>query len=387
MDPQIDELNRLNDFIYSIPYFDSFILNNSSTYNDIEELLRGFLLFLDNKEIDVSEIRIMVHIAIERYASIIENSDKALYYINNTKRFHDESILAEFIKDCKEARCEEWFLKNADIQHYKTISERLAFQKVDFKEETINKYWNCSHPYVCSIISSVFINAKQYRIGLRFLKNGLSNFNTSYNRYWDNPLALKGCSDLLHMTQYVLGVKGMQETIGGNKILELLYLYISRVIYMGDIPKDKENIHADSVSQHIIDKINYLSIRADLVYDYLNKFAFIFPMGVNPDIQFMADKYMADTYAKQFGLGVITKDCFNDSLKMYRHGAFIPNYSGGYHDIEDATWGELIERGTTRAYNIAYTFFEKYKKGNYQLSVDEIDTIISYLDKKYKATK
>lgn len=385
MDFQVEELNRLNDFIYSIPYFDTFILNNSSKYTDIEELLRDFLLFINDKKLDVSsEIRIMVHIALERYGAIIENSDKALYYINSTKQFHDESILAEFFKDFKMAKCEGFTFKKADLQHYKTITEKIAFQKVDFKEETIKKYWNCTHPYVCSTISSAFINAKQYEVGLQFLKNGLSNFNTIYNKYWDNPLALKGCSELLHLTQYVLGVKGMQETIGANKILEILYLYISRVIYMGDIPQDKDSLSKDSVPQHIIDKINYLSIRADLVYDYRNMFASIFPIGVNPDIQFMADKYMADAYAQQFGLGIITKDCFYDSLKMYQHGSLIPNFTGGYHDIEDATRGELVERGTTRAYHIANTFFKEYKKGNFQLSTNEIDTIISYLAEKFK---
>ena len=153
---------------------------------------------------------------------------------------------------------------------------------------------------------------------------------------------------------------------------------------MGDIPQDKKTIHSDSVPQHIIDKINYLSIRADLVYDYRNMFAHIFPMGVNPDIQFMADKYMADAYAQQFGLGIITKDCFYDSLKMYQHGALTPNYSGGYQDIEDATWSELIERGTSRAYNIAYTYFNEYINGNCQLQTEEINTIISYLVKKFK---
>ena len=153
---------------------------------------------------------------------------------------------------------------------------------------------------------------------------------------------------------------------------------------MGDIPQTKTSFKTDSVPQHIIDKINYLSIRADLVYDLRKTFALIFPVGVNPDIQFMADKYMADAYAQQFGLGIITEDCFKDSLKMYQHGSLIPNYTGGYHDIEDATWGELIERGTNRAYNIAYTYFNEYKRGNFQLSSDEANTIISYLVKKFK---
>ena len=383
MSSQIQELDKLNDFIFSIPYFDSFLSNNTSAYNDVEELLEAFLLFVDNKEQDISEIRIMVHIAIERYACIIENSDKALYYINRTKKKHDEAILDEFLKDYREAKCEGFLFKKADIQHYKSITEKIAYQKIDFQEETINKYLNCSHPYVCSVISTAFINAKQYKIGLHFLKNGLSNFDAVHNPYWDNPLALKGCADLLHLTQYILGLKGMYDTIGVNKILEALYLYISRVIYMGDIPQDKTSFRTDAIPPHVIDKINYLSIRADLVYDFRNTFDHIFPIGVNPDIQFMADKYMADVFAKQYGLEVITKDCFNDSLKMYRHGSLIPNYTGGYYDIEDATWGELIERGTTRAYNIAYNYFNEYRKGSYRLHTNEINTIISYLVKKF----
>lgn len=384
MDSQTQELYRLNDFIYSIPHFDTFLNSNSSTYDDVEELLRDFLLFVDNKDQDISEIRIMVHIAIERYACIIENSEKALYYINRTKQLQDKAIIDDFLKDYRNAKCDGYVFGRANIQHYKNITEKIAYQKVDFQKETIEKYWNCTHPYVCSIISMAFINAKQYEIGLHFLKNGLSNFDAINNPYWNNPLALKGCADLLHLTQYILGLQGMHETIGVNKILKTLYLYISRVIYMGDIPQNITTFQSDSIPQHIIDKINYFSIRADLVYDFRNAFALIFPLGVNPDIQFMADKYMADAYAQQVGLGIITKDCFNDSLKMYQHGSLIPNYTGGYHDIEDATWSELIERGTSRAYNIAYTYFNEYINGNCQLQTEEINTIISYLVKKFK---
>ena len=99
MDSQTQELYRLNDFIYSIPHFDTFLNSNSSTYDDVEELLRDFLLFVDNKDQDISEIRIMVHIAIERYACIIENSEKALYYINRTKQLQDKAIIDDFLKD------------------------------------------------------------------------------------------------------------------------------------------------------------------------------------------------------------------------------------------------------------------------------------------------
>ena len=80
----MEELQRLNDFIYAIPHFEDFINSSSSTYKDVELLLNDFLKYIIDKEQDTSEIRIMVHIAIEQYAAIIEKSHNTLYYINNT---------------------------------------------------------------------------------------------------------------------------------------------------------------------------------------------------------------------------------------------------------------------------------------------------------------
>lgn len=381
----MEELQRLNDFIYAIPHFEDFINSSSSTYKDVELLLNDFLKYIIDKEQDTSEIRIMVHIAIEQYAAIIEKSHNTLYYINNTKRYNDEQILRDFTADYAEARTGEYLFKRAEIQRYKTLTEKIAFSKINFSQETINKYINCSHPYICAVIATAFINAKFYDVGLHFLKNGLKNFCSYQNVYWHNPVALKGCADILHLTQYVLASAGMISTIGFDKLMKMLYLYISRVIYMGDIPEAETiDTNSDNISQHIIDKINYLSIRGDLEYDYRNFIISIFPTGVNPYIQFMADKAMADAIAKKYGLGQITEQCFKDSLKMYQHGSLIPNWTGGYHDIEDETWGELIQRGTNRAYNIAYDFYLEYINGDYQVSEEEIDKIISYLKKKYK---
>lgn len=379
------ELQRLNDFIYSIPHFEDFINSSSSTYKDVELLLNDFLKSLIAKNRATSDIRLMIHIAIEQYANIIEGSSKTLYYINHNKKYDDDAILMEFAVDYKDAHTGEYTYKRADVQTYKTITEKIALSKLNFSQSTINKYISCTHPYVCSVIATAFINAKLYDVGLHYLRNGLKNFCSYQNKYWHNPIALRGCVDILHLTQYILAPKGMFATIGFNKLIKMLFLYISRLIYMGDIPIDDEIAdNTDTIPQHIIDKINYLSIRGDLEYDYRNLIISIFPIGTNPDIQFMADKAMADAYAKRYGIGVITEQCYWDSLKMYRHGSLIPNDTGGYHDIEDDTWGQLIERGTNRAYDIAYNYYLEYIKGEYQISEEEIDKIMNYLKDKFK---
>lgn len=88
-----------------------------------------------------------------------------------------------------------------------------------------------------------------------------------------------------------------------------------------------------------------MSIRANLVYDYRTEFSVIFGIGINPDIQYIADKATASSIADRYGLSIIFEECFKDAMKMYRYGSLIPNDTGGYVDIEDATFGGLIERG------------------------------------------
>lgn len=60
---------------------------------------------------------------------------------------------------------------------------------------------------------------------------------------------------------------------------------------------DENNIKLTDISA-----VNYLSIRGDLTYHYQNEFAMIW-FGVNPNIQVMADKFMAYDIGEQLGLG------------------------------------------------------------------------------------
>ena len=132
------------------------------------------------------------------------------------------------------------------------------------------------------------------------------------------------------------------------------------------------------VPDYLIHKINYLSSRADILYDYRNEYANIL-FGINPDIQFMSDKAYAHELSEEVGLGIVTHQAFWDSFKMYQHGSLIPNSSGGYKDIEDATYQELIERGRVRSFMIAENFYQKYQNGDFSLTKSDIAVIFQYL--------
>jgi len=99
----------------------------------------------------------------------------------------------------------------------------------------------------------------------------------------------------------------------------------------------------------------------------------IFGFGINPDIQYISDKAIANDLGVQYGIGIITEQAFNDALKMYRHGSLVPNYTGGYCEIEDATFGELIKRGQYRSIELAKQLFNNYRNGDYRLNKEELD--------------
>ena len=56
-----------------------------------------------------------------------------------------------------------------------------------------------------------------------------------------------------------------------------------------------------------------------------------------------------------------------DAYKMYQHDSLIPNNTGGLHDMEDATFGELNKRGMYRSIALANKLYEKYQRGEYFL--------------------
>ena len=144
-----------------------------------------------------------------------------------------------------------------------------------------------------------------------------------------------------------------------------------------EVPKKPSNINVPKM----IDKINYLSIRADLIYHYKQDFLSIFGLGVNPEIQFMADKYMSYYYADICGLQ-IAKDCYLDAMKMYRYGSLIVNGGIGTQEYEDATFGELIERGNKRSETLAYSIYEQAKRGYYKMDKCQITNLVNYIGEK-----
>lgn len=372
-------IEQFNNFVSQVPGLSDYIVGKGHS-NDIRASIESYRVEMQNNGALTPQLDLMLKILLEKWSFIEEHSPKGIFYVNPHLALDDSSILEEFFKDTKD-KVQGVSFENAKNQHYIRTKEKIVRQQVDYSE-IYEKYLDCDHPYICAQIACAYINAKQYDVGLVFLQKALMHVFAAPNIYWHNQLAVNGCVDALYELQFQLGPIGMDRLAGvlpGGRyfFLKCLYLLLSRAIYMkGDTENEFDGVH---VPQGIISKINYYSLRGDLILHYRSDFAIIFGMGVNPDIQFMSDKAYAHAIAEQYGLGIITKSAYNDSLKMYRHGSLIPNATGGYAEIEDATWGELIERGRVRSIELANSLYEEYLQGKFVVSRSVLADVIGYL--------
>src|SRR5690606_24049113 len=150
------------------------------------------------------------------------------------------------------------------------------------------------------------------------------------------------------------------------KLLKLLFLYMSRYICM---------------TQSNIKSIDFYSIRARVVKGNYMEFIGIFGLGVNPDIQYMSDMYLAYQISSNNNLTAIPsfKQFMWDSLKMYEHGSHIPNSSGGYKEIEDRTWMELVRDGEIRSLILGDKLLKEFENYELNISNSTIDDIFKIL--------
>lgn len=382
---QEEQKYNIQQMIITIPELEEFLENNN--FKDFSKAILMFYQEMEKQNRMSAELDLKLKILLEKIDEYREKSIFNLHHINKSIAIDDRKILNDFFSDYKDLRKDKKLFKKAEKQHYETITEKIAHVQVDF-DSILDKYFECNHPYIYSQIALAYNNAKKYHIGFPYLAKALFYTFSSPNIYWENIYGMMGCTDALWEVQHLLGRGGMDnlKIMNSHSILSYLYLCLSRIIYMCDYGK-KEDDHTDNIPQNVIHKINYLSMRGDLIYDYRYDFTAIFGTvlnpGINVDIQFMADKYISHEIAEEYGIGIITHQNYLDALKMYRHGSLIPNSSGGCVDIEEVTFGELIKRGLVRSEELANRLYKEYTAGSFKLDTYEIEKIMMALKEKY----
>jgi len=359
----LSEVERFNDFIYG---------NNIkiTTQNELFECLDRFSLTISPTDILINTISLVRETF---YQYIAQNSTFQIGAIDKSKVIN-EQIVVDFKYEISLQKTNQLFFQKLP-RKYKTYSENIAFMGYDFNP-ILPKYIDCNHPYIYDILSEAYNNGGLYSVGVPLLIKGLKYALRTPNIYWDSRIGLMGCAFITYQLQYLLGKNGfdaISEFIPDfkEKILSLIFLLLSRAIEM-----DNNDIHA----------IDLYNNRAMIIRDYSSEYMIIFNnimLGINTDIQYMSDKCLSYDVAVANGVAELVEDVYWDSLKMYRNGGDFPNDSGGYLDIEDGTWDDLINRGKLRSIMIAQDLLGKFKKGQYDFRNDEISLIKDYLEAKF----
>ena len=371
-----EQANQIAELLSLIPGLDSFYELHKEI-KGVKNLLSSYEKFLKDHNQYSSDIEVKIKIIMEKYEDLIESSDdgSGIFHISHHLKVDDYDIISDFLNDRSRLINKKPKFKPAEHQHYKTITETIVYHEVDYNS-ILQKYDSCDHPFICSQIGIAYNESKQYHIGLSYLNKALKHVFSYPNIYWNNYYGVLGCADAIHELQHLLGAENLIKLphLSISSVLSCIYLYFSRVIHMFD--NEEYSGSSEGIPYHIHNKINYLSIRADLILHYRQYFVPVFGLGINPDIQYMADKAFAHGLGDKYNIGLITYSAFKDALKMCQHGSLIPNFSGGYHDIEDATFGELIERGQKRSIKIAKDLYNEFREGKFRLNNEQLDDIM-----------
>lgn len=297
-----------------------------------------------------------------------QKSDSKIFFVNNSLK-PKEDFIKKFLSEFNDARTDDLFFEEVKPKRFKTITENISLHGVDKKKlsKIFERYKDHNHPFIYYLISEPIVQSKNFSFGITILKKALKYAFKYPNYYWHSKIGVEGCAWALFQIQFLLGHKGIskiEERIPNFRItlLKLIYLYLSRYIYM---------------SKSDIKSIDFYSNRARLVKDYEMYFVGIFGLGVNPDIQLISDYYLAYQVSVQNNLASIPsfRQHLWESSKMYQHGSHIPNGSGGYKEIEDRTWMELVRDGELRSIKFSEKFLGEFENYEMNLTNEQVEFV------------
>lgn len=352
-------------------FFDSYkVKKEIKTSDDLDEFFNMFKNHLSNLGKWDSELELTLSI-IKEQSDIIKSqkSNSPLFSIIHSRKLNDSWIF-EFIEEFNKCMNGDIFVEEIRPRKYKTIIEKKMIQGVDgYKlSDLYTKYSDFNHPYVNHSIASALYNSKDFSNGLPILKEGIKSIISYPIHYWNNEFGIEGAAWLIGDFLYLLGNSFEKLNLKNEKIklLKLLFLYMSRYICM---------------TQSNLKSIDLYSNRARIVQGNSMYFIEIFGFGINPDIQYMSDMYLAYQISLNNNLTIIPsfKQFFWDSLKMYEHGSHIPNNSGGYKEIEESSWMELVHKGEIRSLMLGDKLLKEFE--NYELNISNtiIDQLFNHL--------
>lgn len=279
----------------------------------------------------------------------------------------DESNVFEYI--VKQRRLASNDIKNAEYlkSPYSTKTVALPFRHISPIDHDwlIIEYGGIAHPYILADIAGVLIYSQNIKDSFDYLRRSVSLLTGFPNKYWNSELAVTGAANTFRWLR--LMCQNNLELL--RKIFKYNYLYLSR---MACITRDD-----------LLEQSAYVNRAALVAMPFAHTFLPF--LGQNPDFLYISDLYYAHFCNETAtDVSMITKsNYYMKSLTYYRNASLWPNDSGGYVDMVDETYEQLVERKHKVAIMNAYEYWKEFTRGEDVLTESDIDRIFMLIEQEY----
>lgn len=261
----------------------------------------------------------------------------------------DESKVFEYI--VKQQKLASADIKNVENLRtpYKTKTKVLPFRHISPIDHDwlIIEYGGIAHPYILADIAGVLIYSKKIKESFDYLRRSVSLLTEFPNKFWNSELAIAGATNTFRLIRLMFPSHRLDQIALFRKIFKYNYLYLTR---MACITRDE-----------LMKQTAYVN-RAELVS---HRCAYLFlPLFQNPDLLYISDLYHAHycNETAMFNSVVSGKNYYMQSLTYYQNGSLWSNDTGGYVDIEDKTYGQIVREKKLVSIMNAQSFMQEIKK-------------------------
>ena len=274
----------------------------------------------------------------------------------------DDSYVDEYVKDIQQAQSNKSIFKDINSP-WRTRGISLALHEIPITllNSIVFKYKQYDHPYILADIAGIYIYGQKLIEGLHYLYRSVKELTDFPNRYWNSDYGLAGAANTFRLLYLMCPSSNIEFK---RKLFKYQYVYLTKLSCTTN----------DELFQH-----EAFVNRASMVISSTARY--FIPMSINPDLLYISDMYFAhycNELAEQLSYASGWK--YNmKSLSYYQHASFWPNDTGGYVDIEDKTYNEIVSQKHEQAKLIAYEFFTDFLTKKDVLDTNQIEEIFKLI--------
>ncbi|MDE7410127.1 MAG: hypothetical protein K2N09_08895 [Muribaculaceae bacterium] len=270
---------------------------------------------------------------VEDYARKVQNAH------NNEPKFQD-------IKS-------PWKTRGITLSLYEIPSVLLNSIIFEFKDK--------EHPYILADIAGMYVYSQKIFEALGYLYRSVNLLTKFPNRFWNSEYGLAGAANTFRLLLLMSSIELMDTY---RKVFSYDYMFLTKLACTA----------TDELFQHEA----YVN-RASIVLSPLARY--VIPLHINPELLYISDTYFAH-YCNELAEKISFASGWNynmKSLTYYQHGSIRPNDTGGFVDIEDRTYFQIVSEKHKQAKEIAFSFFSDISSGKGALQKDEVETLFRYI--------